>query len=192
LDEGERRRSDPEVGQIFQEKRRNFMRKGRALAVLVSAAAAMMIGSPALADNAQDPGTTGQGNKDWGKVASNLARLSTDGSTAPDGSAANGGAMGQHARSTTAANNNGGFANSNCFIQLNVKDTDGNAGRDGVGNVTRDVHNSQPGDGGNGTHAVNNAKLAGVVNPVTCERTANGAEDVSGQLLEGTSADPTP
>ncbi len=168
------------------------MRKCRALAVLVSAAAAMMIGSPALADTAQDPGTTGQGNKDWGKVVSNLARLSTDGSTAPDGSAANGGAMGQHARSTTAANNNGGFANSTCFIQLNVKDADGNAGRDGVGNVTRDVHHSQPGDGGNGTHAVNNAKLSGVVNPVTCERTANGAEDVSGQLLEGTSADPTP
>ncbi len=171
------------------------MRKCRAVAVLVSTAAAMMVGSPALADNAQDPGTTGQGNKDWGKVASNLARLPTEGSTAPDGSDANGGAMGQHARSTTAADNNGGFANSSCFIKLNVKDADGNAGRDGVGNVSRDFHDSEPGDGGNGTHAVNNAELAERVNPVTCERTTNvggTAEDVSGELLEGTSADSTP
>lgn len=170
------------------------MRKSRVIAVLVSAAAAMMIGSPALADSPQDPGTTGQGNKDWGTVASNLAQLSTEGSTAPDGSDANGGAMGQHSRATTAADNNGGFANSdNDFgITFNVKDPDGNAGRDGVGNVTRDVHDSEPGDGGNGTHAVNNAELAGVLNPVNGESTANGAEDVSGELLEGTSADPTP
>ena len=54
------------------------MRKSRVIAVLASAAAAMMIGSPALADSPQDPGTTGQGNKDWGKVASNLAQLSTE------------------------------------------------------------------------------------------------------------------
>jgi hypothetical protein len=54
------------------------------------------------------------------------------------------------------------------------------------------VHDSEPGDGGNGTHAVNNAELAGVLNPVNGESTANGAEDVSGELLEGTSADPTP
>ena len=173
------------------------MRKCRAVAVLVSTAAAMMVGSPALADNPQDPGTTGQGNKDWGKVASNVAQLSTEGSTAPDDSDANGGAMGQHARATTAADNNGGFANSDndLNIQLNVKDADGNAGRDGVGNVSRDVHNSEPGDGGNGTHAVNNAELAGVVNPVTGEFTTNAggtAEDVSGELLAGTSADPMP
>lgn len=170
------------------------MRKCRAGAVLVIIAAAMMVGSPALADSPQDPGTTGQGNKDWGEVASNLAQLSTEGSTAPDGSDANGGAMGQHSRTTTAADNNGGFANSDGIIQFNVKDADGNAGRDGVGNVSRDVHNSEPGDGGNGTHAVNNAELAGVVNPVTGEFTTNAggtAEDVSGELLEGTSADPT-
>ena len=173
------------------------MRKCRAAAVLVCTAAAMMVGSPALADSPQDPGTPGQGNKDWGKVASNVAQLSTEGSTAPDGSDANGGAMGQHARATTAADNNGGFASiDNGFgITFNVKDPDGNAGRDGVGNVTRDVHNSEPGDGGNGTHAVNNAELSGVLNPVTGEFTTNAggtAEDVSGELLEGTSADPTP
>jgi hypothetical protein len=173
------------------------MRKCRAVAVLVCTAAVMMVGSPALADSAQDPGTTGQGNKDWGKVTSNLARLSTEGSTAPDGSDAHGGAMGQHTRATTAADNNGGFANSDndLNIQFNVKDADGNAGRDGVGNVSRDFHNSEPGDGGNGTHAVNNANLAGDVNPVTGEFTTNAggtAEDVSGELLEGTSADPTP
>ncbi|HZA16718.1 MAG TPA: hypothetical protein VE645_07450 [Pseudonocardiaceae bacterium] len=173
------------------------MRKCRAAAVLVCTAAAMMVGSPALADSPQDPGTPGQGNKDWGKVASNVAQLSTEGSTAPDGSDANGGAMGQHARATTAADNNGGFASSdNGFgITFNVKDADGNAGRDGVGNVTRDLHNSEPGDGGNGTHAVNNAELSGVLNPVTGEFTTNAggtAEDVSGELLEGTSADPTP
>jgi hypothetical protein len=166
--------------------------------VLVSTAAAMMVGSPALADSPQDPGTTGQGNKDWGKVASNLAQLSTEGSTAPDGSDANGGAMGQHARATTAADNNGGFAHSDndLNIQFNVKDPDGNAGRDGVGNVSRgDFHQSEPGDGGNGTHAVNNAELAGTLNPITGELTTNAggtAEDVSGELLEGTSADPTP
>jgi hypothetical protein len=174
------------------------MRKCRAVAVLVSTAAAMMIGSPALADSPQDPGTPGQGNKDWGKVASNLAQLSTEGSTAPDGSDANDGAMGQHTRATTAADNNGGFAHSgNDFgIQFNVKEAGDNAGRAGVGNATRGApHNSEPGDGGNGTHAVNNAEAAGVLNPVTGEFTANAggtAEDVSVELLEGTSADPTP
>ncbi len=172
------------------------MRKSRVIAVLMSTAAAMMIGSPALADSPQDPDITGQGNKNWGKVASNLAQLPTEGSTARDGSDANGGAMGQHARATTAADNNGGFANSdNGFnIQLNVKDADGNAGRDGVGNATRGApHNSEPGDGGNGTHAVNNAEASAFLNPITGERTTKAggtAEDVSGELLEGT--DPTP
>jgi hypothetical protein len=64
-----------------------------------------------------------------------------------------------------------------------------NNGRDGVGNVSRTVHGAEPGDGGNGTHAVNNAELAGDLNPITGERVADGAENVSGELLEGTSAD---
>ena len=171
------------------------MRKCRAVVVLMCTAAAMTVGSPALADSAQDPGTTGQDNKDWGKVASNLAQLSTDGSTAPDGSDANGGAMGQHSRATTAADNNGGFAHSgNDFgITFNVKEPGENAGRAGVGNATRGApHNSEPGDGGNGTHAVNNAEAARRLNPITGEFTTNvpggTAEDVSSELKEGTSA----
>ncbi len=164
------------------------MRKCRAVAMLMCTAAAMLIGSPALADSAQDPDITGQGNKDWGKVTSNLAQLSTEDS---DG---NGGAMGQHARATKAADINGGFANSgNGFeIQFNVKDAGDNAGRAGVGNATRGApHNSEPGDGGNGTHAMNNAEAAAVLNPITGEFTTNAggtAEDVSGELQEGTSA----
>jgi hypothetical protein len=148
----------------------------------------MLIGSPALADppeeaGGQDPGDTGQDNKNWGTVASNLARLPTDGS---DGT---GGAMGQHTRSTEAADINGGFANSeNGFdITFNEENEDGNHGRDGVGNVTRDVHHAQPGDGGNGQHALNNAGLAGQLDPITGEAVEVGAENFTDELLEGTS-----
>ena len=46
--------------------------------------------------------------------------------------------MGQLSRSTEAADRNGGFASDdNAFgITFNVKDADGNAGRQGVGNVS--------------------------------------------------------
>ena len=63
-------------------------------------AAMLLVGSPAFADSPDDKA----GNRDWGKVASNLAQLPTEHSTASDGTDANGGAMGQHSRSTEAAN----------------------------------------------------------------------------------------
>ena len=61
--------------------------------------------------------------------------------------------MGQLSRSTEAADRNGGFASDdNAFgITFNVKDADGNAGRQGVGNVSagaRGLHQTAPGDGG--------------------------------------------
>ena len=132
----------------------------------------------------QDPAVTGQLNQAWGQTASKTAKLDTPEET-------NGGGMGQHSRSTTAANNNGGFAsNDNAFgITFNVKDDDGNAGRQGVGNVSADAqapHHTAPGDGGNGQHAINNGgTFASLLNPVTGEATpalGGTGEDVSNQL----------
>jgi hypothetical protein len=119
---------------------------------------------------AQDPG--GQQNQQWGNVASNLAK-----ETDPD---VTGGGMGAHSRSTKAANKNGGFAaDGNGFgISFNVKEDGGNAGRTGVGNVSKGApHNTHPGDGGNGVHAVNNANAAGTLDPVTGEPVGAGGED---------------
>jgi hypothetical protein len=118
----------------------------------------------ATAQDTNDPETGGQLNKEWGRVVSDLAQKSD-----PD---VTGGGMGAHSRSTTAANNNGGFASgSNGFnITFNVRDGDGNAGREGVGNVSAgELHNVHPGDGGNGQHALNNEQLSGVLDPVTGE-----------------------
>lgn len=116
----------------------------------------------------QDPSVGGQLNECWGKVASQLAKLDT-----PDGT--NGGGMGQHSRSTQAANLNGGFtSDGNAFgITFNVKEDGGNAGRLGVGNATRGApHFAEPGDGGNGQHAINNGgTLSALLNPVTGEAT---------------------
>jgi hypothetical protein len=75
--------------------------------------------------------------------------------------------MGSHSRSTTAADINGGFADSTdgggpTFNELN---DEGNHGRDGVGNVSDDDH-AHPGDGGNGVHAESNGALAEVFDPV--------------------------
>jgi hypothetical protein len=107
----------------------------------------------------QDPSTGGQENKCWGETASGLAKL--DGL---DGT--NGGGMGQHSRSTQAANTNGGFASDdNGFgITFNV-----DGGREGVGNVSKGgPHNVHPGDGGNGVHAANNGQVfAAQLDPVT-------------------------
>lgn len=121
----------------------------------------------------QDPAVHGNLNKCWGQVASQTAKLDT-----PDGT--NGGALGQHSRSTQAANINGGFAaTGNGFnIQFNV-----DGGRDGVGNASADVdgfHHTNPGDGGNGQHAMNNAGLAETLNPVTGQFTtaAGGTAEV--------------
>lgn len=153
-----------------------------------------LIGSPAWAA----PGE-GQGNSDWGQVASNTAQLDTSHSTTDDGDDANGGGMGQHSRSTQGANQQGGFA---------AEDTDGDGdggnafnitfntdgGRLGVGNATRSApHNEpSPSDGGNGRHGTNNADLAAVLDPVTGDltETAGGtAPDFSDELDEDTSTD---
>jgi hypothetical protein len=170
------------------------MRARRPLTVLAIVASASLLGAPAYAA----PGE-GQGNSDWGKVASNTAQLDTSHSTTDDGDDANGGGMGQHARSTQGANNNGGFAaqdldgdgdGGNGFgIEFN---TDG--GRLGVGNATRSApHNEpSPSDGGNGRHATNNAGLAGTLDPVTGDFTENAggtAPDFSDELREGTSTE---
>lgn len=170
------------------------MRTRRLVTVLAATTAAMLIGPAASAE----PGE-GQGNSDWGTVASNTAQLDTEHSTTDDGDDANGGGMGQHSRSTQGANENGGFAaqdidgdgdGGNAFnIEFN---TDG--GRLGVGNATRSApHNEDsPSDGGNGRHATNNAALAEVLDPVTGDltTTAGGdAPDFRDELEDGTSVD---
>lgn len=118
-----------------------------------------------------DPSVGGQLNQCWGQIASQVAKLDT-----PDGTS--GGGMGQHARSTEAANKNGGFANSNNAFGITFN-VDG--GRQGVGNVSKDPegpHNVHPGDGGNGQHAINNSSdtvngigFSTLLNPVTGEAT---------------------
>ena len=177
------------------------MRTSRVATVLAATAAALLIGaSPALAE----PGE-GQGNSDWGQVASNTAQLDTSHSTTDDGDDANCGGMGQHSRSTPGADEQGGFAatdtdgdgdGGNAFnIEFNTdSDGDGDSGRLGVGNATRSApHNEEcTCDGGNGQHALNNADAAVALDPVTGDltTTAGGdAPDVSAELREGTSAD---
>jgi hypothetical protein len=126
-------------------------------------AVALGLGVTTAAWAQQDPNIGGQLNKCWGKIASQTAKLDT-----PDGTS--GGGMGQHSRSTQAANTNGGFAANNEEFGINgfgiEFNTDG--GRLGVGNATRgDPHFAEPGDGGNGQHAINNANAANTLNPVT-------------------------
>jgi hypothetical protein len=133
-------------------------------------AVAFCLGIAGTAWAQQDPNTGGQLNQCWGQIASQTAKLDT-----PEGTS--GGGMGQHSRSTQAANNNGGFAANNeefgpngFGIEFN---TDG--GRLGVGNATRGApHFAEPGDGGNGQHAINNGSdvenglgLSTVLDPVT-------------------------
>ena len=111
----------------------------------------------------QDPSIGGQQNSCWGNAASQTAKLST-----PDGTS--GGGMGQHSRSTQAANQNGGFASSdNAFgITFNDNAGEGSNGRLGVGNASRSQpHQTQPGDGGNGVHAQNNINFSNTIDPVT-------------------------
>jgi hypothetical protein len=175
----------------------------RASAVVALATGALLISSPAAFAAGQ-----GQGNSDWGKVISNTAQLDTSGITTDDGSDAKGGGMGLHARSTQAANNNGGFTEQdtdgdgdggNAFgIEFNTdSDGDGDNGRLGVGNATRSApHNEEcTCDGGNGRHATNNATASETLNPLNGDLTVNAggtAPDVSDELREGTSVDSTP
>jgi hypothetical protein len=134
---------------------RRMLFAASALALGLSTATSLWAASP------QDPSTGGQLNRCWGNIASQTAQLDT-----PEGTS--GGGMGQHSRSTEAADQNGGFANSdNGFgITFNVKEEDEtNAGREGVGNVSAQDHD-EPGDGGNGLHAINNGSAAGRLDPV--------------------------
>jgi hypothetical protein len=116
---------------------------------VLSAAVLFGFAATAMAQAAEnDPSVGGQLNQCWGQMASQTAKLPT-----PEGT--KGGGMGQHSRSTQAADKNGGFANSNNAFGITFN-TDG--GRDGVGNVSKgDPHNAHPGDGGNGQHAINNS-----------------------------------
>ena len=134
---------------------------GRGLLALLVLAFQVSVAS---AQATNTPGVGGQNNKEWGAAINNLAKEGRDDSIPGAG-------MGSHSRSTTAANINGGFASDdNVFgITFNVRDPDEtNNGRDGVGNVSKGPnHNAHPGDGGNGTHAINNVGLSSVVDPVT-------------------------
>jgi hypothetical protein len=116
-------------------------------------------------DAEQDPAVGGGANNCWGDVASGTAQLDEQAS------------MGRHSMSTQAANKQDGFAanleeGDNGFgITFNVKEDGGNAGRQGVGNVSASFgpggHDTHPGDGGNGVHAENNASASETLDPVT-------------------------
>jgi len=138
---------------------------------MLSSAAALALGLSlagaawAKPDADQNPAVGGQKNSCWGDAASGTAQLDEQAS------------MGRHSMSTQAANKHDGFAanteeGDNIFsITFNVKEPGGNAGRQGVGNVSASSgpggHDTHPGDGGNGVHAENNANAADVIDPVT-------------------------
>jgi hypothetical protein len=108
----------------------------------VAAAAILVTTSSAMAQTTNDPAVGGQLNQCWGQVASQIARLDTS------GVAANGGGMGVHSRAAAGQGETFGDA-----FGFNT-----NGGRQGVGNVSGGApHNTHPGDGGNGQHAINNS-----------------------------------
>lgn len=141
----------------------------------IGALCALGMMSPAMA---QAPG-----GSCWGKAASGTAKLDT-----PDGTS--GGGMGQHSRSTQAADMNGGFANSNNSFGISFNDgnttggtgfggNNGN-GRRGVANQTRTLGVDGPGGGiGNAEHAEANIGASQVLNPVTGVRDGQNALDPS-------------
>lgn len=112
------------------------------------AAASLMAGMHAAATEPSD-------NRCWGEIAAGLAQYDSPNVT----SDMNGGAMGMHSRSEQGADINGGFASSGFIGQP----------RAGVGNVSSGApHNTAPGDGGNGQHAVNNGEFFSTfIDPVT-------------------------
>jgi hypothetical protein len=127
----------------------------------------LMTTGMAQAQTTEKPAATN--NQCWGQVASQLAR--SDSPFVTDDM--HGGGMGMHSRSGTAADKNGGFAN-NDFAPIDQP-------RTGVGNVSKGApHNTAPGDGGNGQHAVNNGEgFAQIADPVTGTLIPDG----SGQTL---------
>ena len=115
-------------------------------------------------------GAEPQDNRCWGEVASQLAQSVDDDG---DGAVATGGGMGAHSRSAQGAEQVGGFATTGIIPQP----------RDGVGNVSTDVHGTAPSDGGNGQHAANNGEfLAPTLDPVDG---LGGGEILECSTLEG-------
>ena len=110
----------------------------------------------AMAASPQNPSTGGQLNQCWGQIAGQIAKLDTSGVNA------NGGGMGIHSRA--AAGQGETFGDNPPFGEpFNT-----NGGRTGVGNVSQTFpHNTHPGDGGNGQHAINNGLFSSIVDPLT-------------------------
>lgn len=162
-------------------RKRGLLCTGLCTATFLLAATAAMA-----AGKTQDPGITGQNNQCWGKVASGLAQFD---SPNYDSSTMSGGGMGMHARSQTAADINGGFNSSTSLFGLHQNDlkaSTGNAGRTGVGNVSAGApHNTAPGDGGNGQHAVNNGEFfSTLADPVTGTFMGGTGQPIECDLLD--------
>jgi hypothetical protein len=130
------------------------------------------------AAQAEDPSF----NRCWGEIASGTAQYDSD--TLDEGD--HGGTMGMHARSTEAANINGGFAasdNGGIPVEFNVKEDGGNAGRKGVANVSKEDHDL-PKNGGNGVHAVANGGFAAALDPATGEFIPDGGDPIECSLAQ--------
>ena len=115
------------------------------LGIVAAAAIAGFAPSAMAQDNTHDTPVP-QDNRCWGESASGLAQIEP-------------GAMGQHSRSAKAPGDS--FADA-----FGIQEP-----REGVGNVSKNApHNTDPGDGGNGQHAVNNGTadgFSGLFDPVT-------------------------
>lgn len=122
---------------------------------LLSAAVIAGFATTAMAETHTDP--VPQDNRCWGESASGLAHIEA-------------GAMGQHSRSQKAPGDS--FADNFGGGTILTEP------RQGVGNVSRGApHNTEPGTGGNGQHAVNNGTFfSSIIDPVTGEA-ASGDPD---------------
>ncbi len=143
-------------------RKRNSLCTGLCMTALLLAGMAGAMAQTKAETKAQDPLTGGQLNQCWGQTASQVAKLDTSGVDA------NGGGMGIHSRA--AAGQGETFGDAFGF------NTDG--GRIGVGNVSGGApHNTAPGDGGNGQHAINNGTdtanglgFSNIIDPLTGQR----------------------
>jgi hypothetical protein len=147
---------------ISMTKKHNILCTGLCAATLFLTATGAMAGK-----KTQDPSTGGQLNQCWGQIASQVAKLDTSGVDA------NGGGMGVHTRAANGQGTTFGDA-----FGFNTRNEDGNKGRTGVGNVSAgQPHNTAPGDGGNGQHAINNGTdtenglgFSNIIDPLTGQR----------------------
>jgi hypothetical protein len=139
----------------------SMIRQSNLLCTALCTATLLLIGTVgAMAGKkTQDPSTGGQLNQCWGQIASQIAKLDTSGVDA------NGGGMGVHTRAASGQGTTFGDA-----FGFNT-----GGGRTGVGNVSAgQPHNTAPGDGGNGQHAINNGTdtenglgFSNIINPLT-------------------------